>query len=339
MGGKKMSKIDFIMPWCNQNDEKWKEEKKKYKPSTINNENSDGAIRYRDWENLQYWFRSIEKNANWVNKIYLVVYDEVPKWLNIENPKLKIVKHKDYMPSKYLPTYNSSTIEMNIHRIEELEENFVFFNDDMFLINKVEKEDFFRNDLPVEFFRESMLWSDSIINRYDFLAFNNMSLINKYINKKDAYKKNFFKYVNYKYSLKDNLANIYMSTFRKFGKFEDLHIPVALKKSTLAKLWQLEPEAFDRASMNKYRDITDFNQYVIKYWQLASGEFYPKKRNFGKIFSVSSDNTEKLKEYDKKNYKTICFNDYDSDIDFENSKKTLNEYLEKKFPNKSSFEI
>lgn len=30
--------------------------------------NSD--VRYRDWEFMKYWFRAVEQNAPWVNKIF-----------------------------------------------------------------------------------------------------------------------------------------------------------------------------------------------------------------------------------------------------------------------------
>nr|WP_277750430.1 hypothetical protein [Latilactobacillus curvatus] len=37
---------------------------------------------YRDYGLFKYWFRSIEKNAPWVNKVYLVTEDHLPEWLN-----------------------------------------------------------------------------------------------------------------------------------------------------------------------------------------------------------------------------------------------------------------
>ena len=57
-----------------------------------------------------------------------------PDWLNLDHPKLKLVTHKEFMPNEYLPTYNSAAIELNLHRIEGLSENYLYFNDDMYLI-------------------------------------------------------------------------------------------------------------------------------------------------------------------------------------------------------------
>lgn len=36
------------------------------------------VIRYRDWENLKYWFRGVETFAPWVNKVYFITYGHIP---------------------------------------------------------------------------------------------------------------------------------------------------------------------------------------------------------------------------------------------------------------------
>ena len=59
--------------------------------------------RFRDWENLQYWFRGVEKFAPWVNHIYFVTWGHIPSWLNTDHPKLTVVKHEDYIPKQFLP--------------------------------------------------------------------------------------------------------------------------------------------------------------------------------------------------------------------------------------------
>ena len=129
------NQIDFVITWVDGNDPEWIREKEKY---SQNNAGDNREIRFRDWGILKYWFRSIEKFAPWVNKIYFITWGHLPAWLNTNNPKLIIVKHEDYIPSKYLPTFNSHTIEWNIHRIKGLSDNFVYFNDDTFLCQKTD---------------------------------------------------------------------------------------------------------------------------------------------------------------------------------------------------------
>ena len=115
MEEKNTNPIDFVIIWVDGNDKQWQAEKAKYDGKTVTNANSE--VRFRDWDNLQYWFRGVEKFAPWVNKIHFVTWGHLPKWLDTTNPKLNIVNHKDYIPSKYLPTFNSHTIELNLSLI------------------------------------------------------------------------------------------------------------------------------------------------------------------------------------------------------------------------------
>ena len=59
--------------------------------------------------------------------------------------KVKVVDHKEIFKGyeKYLPTFNIRSIDAVLHRIEDLSETFVYFNDDVFLINKIREEDWF----------------------------------------------------------------------------------------------------------------------------------------------------------------------------------------------------
>ena len=150
-----MDKIDFVLLWVDGNDSAWLEQKNQYSPKKVDFSTSDN--RFRDWDNLQYWFRGVEKYAPWVNNIYFITWGHLPKWLNTEHPKLKIVKHTDFIPEQYLPTFNSDTIETNLFRLDELSETFVLFNDDFFLIDSVKPEDFFHNGLPCDSFVENLI--------------------------------------------------------------------------------------------------------------------------------------------------------------------------------------
>ena len=60
------NKIDFVMIWVDGNDPEWRKEKDKYSNNVDNNTDNREA-RFRDWDNLQYWFRGVEKFAPWVN--------------------------------------------------------------------------------------------------------------------------------------------------------------------------------------------------------------------------------------------------------------------------------
>lgn len=331
------NKIDFVILWVDGNDEEWLKEKQAYIPN-FNNKDNDGKNRYRDWDNLQYWFRSVEKHAPWVNNIYFITWGHVPKWLNTKHPKLKIINHKDYIPSEYLPTYNSNTIELNLFRLEELSENFVLFNDDQFIINDVKENDFYKNDLPVEYYSECLNISLVPNDTYSHNLLNNMCIINKYFSKRKMYKENFFKYVNYKYGIKGNISTLLLLPFKNFSMIENQHLAVPIKKSTISKLWELEHNTFNTSSLNRFRNLTDVTQFLARYYQLCTGKFYPRNYKFGKSFALNNNIEEVIRDIETNKYKTICLNDTIDVTEFEKVKESVIEMFEKLYPDKSEFE-
>ncbi|MDY4501824.1 MAG: stealth family protein, partial [Lactobacillus johnsonii] len=139
-----MPKIDFVVTWVDGSDSVWLESKAKYADKADIILNTEA--RYRDWNIFKYWFRAVELYAPWVNRIFLITEGHLPKWINLEHPKLVHIKHSDYIDEQYLPTFNSNVIELNIPNIKELSEKFVLFNDDVFINAPVLPEDFFDKD-------------------------------------------------------------------------------------------------------------------------------------------------------------------------------------------------
>lgn len=329
------NKIDFVMIWVDGNDVNWQKEKAKYTP---NKTSDDSPTRYRDWETLKYWFRGIENYAPWVNKIHFVTYGHLPSFLNTNHPKLNIVNHKDYIPEKYLPTFSSHPIELNLHRIKDLSEQFVYFNDDIFILNKLKPTDFFKNGLPKELAALVPIMQKEKVGTAN-IRLNNTNLINLEYDKKTQIRKNFFKWYNLK-SGKHFLGNILMSPYTLFPGFGEQHICTNFLKSSFETAWEKFYDALDETSSHKFRDTKlDVNQYLIQNLQLVTGKFLPRSIKFGKPFFSLDEKTIKKIVFSK--YKIVCINDPD-DITHEQFlvlKEKLIETLEKKFPKKSSFEL
>ena len=110
--------------------------------------------RFRGWGTLPFLFRGIAQFLPFIEKVHLVVSGEsqVPGWIDRE--KVHVVLHRDIIPKKYLPTFNSCVIETHIPYIEGLSEEFIYFNDDMFPINPCTPELFFRDGRPQEYFKD-----------------------------------------------------------------------------------------------------------------------------------------------------------------------------------------
>lgn len=323
--------IDFVILWVDGNDKEWLKEKNKY----LNVKGDSSPNRFRDCENLQYLFRGIEKFAPWVNKIYFITWGHLPNWLDTSNEKLVIVRHEEFIPKEYLPTFNSNVIEMNLHRIKELSEKFVLFNDDLFILKRLKPTDFFVKDIPKDMYIEYVKKNCS--NRHKAMRENYLQVINKYFTKKEFFKRNLFKVLNYTYGLNvlKTLSNL---KSEEFGDFYSAHLTQSFKKSTFETIWEKENARINEACLNKFRANNDLGIAVCRYWQLLQGKFVPCK-SLGKYFTMSNNNAKLVSAIRKRNYKVICVNDVDSSIDFDKAKQEINTAFSEVFPNKSQFEI
>lgn len=333
-----MSDIDFVILWVDGNDPNWLKEKSKYDINIKEKDYINSSNRYRDWNNLQYWFRSVEKYTPWVRKIHFITWGHLPKWLNINNPKLDIVKHEDYIPKEYLPTFNSNVIELNLHRIADLSENFVLFNDDNFMNRMVTEEFFFKNNLPCD---SAILNALIMEELFSYTVANDLFIINKHFNKEKSINENKSKWLNLKYG-KAVLKNIFFNTYKSFSGFYDPHVATSHKKSVFKEVWDKEYELLDNACKNKFRSNNDISQWLFRYWNLASGNFYPRAKSCSKLYPIHDDyNISSLsKDILSQQHTLICINDDIKDTKtFDTVSNQLIETFKIVFPEKSSFEI
>lgn len=338
-----MEKIDFVIAWVDGNDEAWRKEKEKFEEKK--NESQSTVARFRDWDNLKYWFRAVEKYAPWVNKIHFVTWGHVPEWLDTSNPKINIVNHKDYIPKEYLPTFSSHVIELNFHRIKGIADKFVYFNDDMFLNNSVKAEDFFKNNLPCDSAVLSIHCTQKSNIIYD-ISNNDVGIINEYFNFKRNVKNHLANYFNIKYGLKNNMQNIVLLRCPRYPGFQQFHVSTAILKSTYEELWNKEFDTLNDTCLNKFRTKLDVNQWLIREWQIASNNFVPSRIcKTSKLISFNElkkpiDEVEK--DFEKflngKKYKVLCLNDSNMLKDFDRIKEKVLKAFEKKYPEKSKFE-
>lgn len=325
-------KIDIVIPWVDGNDLEWQKEKNEY---DLSYKGDKSVNRYRDWDMLQYVFRGIEKNLPWIRKVHFVTWGHVPSWLNEEYEKLNIVRHEDYIPKEYLPTFSSHPIELNMHRIKNLSEKFIYSNDDCFFVAPMEETNFFENGLP----KDSALMNIHQFKKggIDHIIASDLEVINANFDKRKVIKNNRSKFYSLKYG-KGLLKNLYFYPCGSFVGFELKHTPQAYLKSTLQEVWSKEYEVLDKTSKNKFRSPTDVNQYLFRYWQIASGKFIPEESSKGKFFSIGKDDQNIKKSIESHSYKMICLSDDDVNIDFETEKSKICGWLNTLFPEKSKFE-
>lgn len=330
--------VDFVITWVNGEDSKWQQEKELY---TQDLKGDDSTQRYRDWEILRFWFRGVEKYAGWVNRIFFVTQGHLPEWLDISNPKLTIVRHEDYIPEEYLPTFNSHTIELNLHRIKGLSENFVYFNDDVFITGELKLKNFFESGRPCDMLALQPVVANPSNPLMSHVFLNNILVISKYFNKRENIRKQWKKYFHPGYPFLYFAYNFMELAFPLFTGTYTVHGAAPLCRRTYERLWQLEPEVLNETCINRIRSHGDVNQYILRDWQKFSGDFKAKNTSCRfRYFTLGNKNHKLLKAIKKQKYSTICINEAEDVINSpEKIKQELIQTFETVFPEKSSFEI
>lgn len=328
-----MKKIDIVIPWVDGGDINWV--KKRNLKSGKEDVQLNGEERYRDFGTLKYLLRSIDVYAPWVNNIYLITDNQVPSWINLKSEKLKIIDHTDYIDEKYLPTFNSNVIELNVGNLDILSEKFILFNDDTLLNNKVSTADFFKNDKPVDSAILSPVFPTK--NGIDNIVINNLKIINNNFKKKNVVKKYRNKFFSFSYG-SWNLKNILLSPYNAFCGFYDFHLPVPYLKSMYKHVFDKNKQVFEETYSHNFRTNEDINHWLIRYWQFCTGNFVPRSVKFGRYFSIDDLNSIE-EEIMFGNSKVICINDSDRVKDLKKTNDILENILKKKFPKKSKFEL
>lgn len=327
--------IDFIITWVDMADPKWQAEFSKY--STIKKEEKNGVseARFRDPGFLKFWFRGVEKFAPWVRKIHFVTSGQKPEWLDENNPRINLVAHRDFIPSEFLPTYNSVVIERYMHRIPGLADRFVYFNDDFHIINHVSPERFFLNGMPrdIAVFQYNPSWS-----QWYRRIKNNIRLINRHFNKKEVLNRDRDKWFNPCYQGKDRM-NYLMKPFPKFITLRTPHNAQPYLKSTFDEVWEAEGEELTRTSANRFRASDDYTPELFRTWQICRGNFEPYNTySDTKMFPLMIKSEKAIKTIENQSKTLVCLNDNASIRNYAEVMGRIRAAFESILPEKSSFE-
>ena len=174
-----MDKIDIVIPYVDNTDKVWL---KIYNDYCIRNNLREKIIdiktdRYEDIGLINYQLKLINKHCKWVNKIFLLLMnrEQAPKDLP---SNVQIVYHGAFIPQKYLPTFNSTTIEMFLWNIKDLSEHFIYANDDMLPFKDLKPSDFFDDSgkIKIEWWNEDIrecrnMFRYQCLNSYKHIAY------------------------------------------------------------------------------------------------------------------------------------------------------------------------
>ncbi|WP_282923092.1 stealth family protein [Alistipes putredinis] len=330
-----MNEIDFVIFWVDGSDPAWLAEWRKAKAAESEDDDAS-SIRIRYWHNLHYWFRGIERFAPWVRRIHLVTWGHLPEWLRRDHPRLHIVNHRDFIPAEYLPTFNSLTIGMNLHRIEGLAEQFVVFNDDMFLTRDCRPKDFFRRGLPCDMARLSVVQPSSI----GHILYNDLELINAKYSKNAVIRTHPGKWFSLKYGITNLLKTMTLIPWSMFTGILDHHVPQPSLRSHWEACWCEWYAALDKTCRHTFRNLTNVSDYLFRYDMLASGAFAPRSMADCRLMTLTDDSLESIcRDIERQRWRMICLNDSEHISDFDRRCQRLCDAFKRILPEKSSYEI
>lgn len=292
--------MDIVITYVNGLDPIWQADYEKYTNQPVLEK------RFRDWGTLRYLFRGIAENMAFVRKVHLVVSHEsqVPEWINRE--EVHIVLHKDIIPAEFLPTFNCNPIEMHLHRIEGLDEEYLYFNDDVFPMKPCKATDFFKGGKC-------------------YLGMSHHLIVN-----------NMFKAICRN---SDRLARQALGLKRRLFFLRPQHICTPMFKSECGELYSKVPAEIAKTAASRIRDDKNLNQYLFLDYMYLKGRLV-NKRLSKRHFSVGIVSGEKLHRFiTNPSHKLVCINDVQlSEERYTELRKALLDAFEERFPQKSKFE-
>ena len=113
---KNMTDIDLVIPMVFPQDPEWRREYRRCK-----GDDPTGHVRYRSWGTEELLVRCCMKYMTWVRRIHILLAQEsqVQGWMRnlaakpqgTEQPEVRIVFHKGFIPAEHLPCFASLRIE------------------------------------------------------------------------------------------------------------------------------------------------------------------------------------------------------------------------------------
>ena len=293
--------MDVLITYVDGNDPLWQEDFSR----TVR----DAAVtkRYRDMGTFRYLFRALERYLPFVRKVHLLVArdSQVPAWINRD--EVHVVTHDAIIPQEHLPVFNSSAIEMFLHRIPGLDEQFLYFNDDCFPVADCAPEDFFRDAQVMKGFGTHLIPSG---------AFRRLCFRSDRLARRAAGVRPFLSFLRPQHTCSPMLRSVSEEAFRK-----------------------MEPAIMQ--SLTPLREDTNYNQYFFLDYYLLTGRAV-KRRFPAKYFSLAFAKAETIAAAidDPGGMKMLCINDARVPADvYDEARDRILAALERRFPEKSRYEL
>lgn len=296
--------MDAIITYVNSSDSNWLRSFSKATGIT-----TPSRVRFRSWGTLKYLLRGIDTYMPFVQNVILVVSgkSQIPAWLN--ETTVRVVCHEEFIPKKFLPTFNSCTIESFFWNIPDLSDKVIYFNDDMFPTAPMLEEDFFTDNTPhIKF---NTLKISPTTNMYRQQCRSGLDMVTTALN---------------------------LPSWESGQIIRPYHITTAFTKEGLDAISSLCQENIMQRT-SALRQNYNVNQYIYAYWHYFTGNYIPDTVHY-KYFEIHEKSINEIMDTIMEDeYSMVCINDSDKIKDFNRLRYQLNSCFDRKFPSKCKYEL
>tara|TARA_B100001057_G_scaffold500169_1_gene613858 strand:+ start:3551 stop:4558 length:1008 start_codon:yes stop_codon:yes gene_type:complete len=260
--------IDIVVAWVDGADPEIRQKKISFLKSNGSFFHPGASqTRFHSLNEVEYCVLSILKFAPFIRNIFIVTDQQDPKidraikkYFPERFRDIRIVDHNEIFEGyeDYIPTFNSICISNMLWRIKGLSDQFVYFNDDIFLLRPVNPSDWFVNNKPVLRGR----WS---FPPYERLLWDKL---------KEKFMRFFTskKYQERSASFQVNQWNAAKKLGFRWRYFRSGHTPVALNRQTLKNYFDNHPEMLKKNISFRFRNYYQFNTVALaNHLEIKSG--------------------------------------------------------------------
>ena len=104
-------------------------------------------------------------------------------------------------------------------------------------------------------------------------------------------------------------------------------------------VWEKEKAVLEGTSSSRFRNPSDTNVWLFKYWQIASGQYAIGNPKLGGLFSLDNAGPDFWKILNSGKYQIMCINDGFNIQDEEQVMTDFIKAMDQLLPDRSSFEI
>jgi len=287
--------IDYVVPMVFHDDLLWQADFK-----MVNHLYDEGNrfefVRFRSWNTERLLIKCVKRFMPFVRNIYVLLARESQKQEWMDEEGVNVVYHRDFIPDRFLPTFNSCAIEMFLYRIPGISERFVYGNDDMFPVSELKEEDFFCGEIPCQHYAIKDM--PAAPNIFHLSCRSGMNFVGREFDK------------------------TYLNSWLHGG-----HGLTPMVKSTWEYLWKIGKDRIE-ASITPFRSEVNFNQWICPWWHHLSGN-YIDQQPISTYVGVGRT-VDEVKNALLNSNGVVCVNDNECENDYMKYGRAVIETLEQK---------